>query len=388
MDILVLVPVAALVLVSSVRFSGHRIPAWPCVLVAGGVLALFLCLRAMVPDEQVFIGSEASRRVRAQVRDLQNKPNWWGKDILIVEGSSIATYGIDNREVEVALAARGWDPIVLEFALPAANHFERTFLLEAFFRSLPRADREKIRTARVVLLKEVFDIYDRNPLCLFEKEEYQERGKVYMNPSNALQAWKAYASSLPEKMPLLERASRLFQYGTLIGERLLMNRFGGGAFSNMRPDVRKKRTPAFHTLTGSKPYFHYDRTIKEIGEASGTERAEPCSSLPPGWLACFRHEKQVLGDDVDAVAFFAMPALESHRVFYQREFSRSLPEGTIMIGPPSSDQLQPFLRKDYWFDGVHPTKVGAAEFSRWFAGELFLRRARLQDVGWGEFKGL
>ena len=123
MDILVLVPVAALVLVSSVRFSGHRIPAWPCVLVAGGVLALFLCLRAMVPDEQVFIGSEASRRVRAQVRDLQNKPNWWGKDILIVEGSSIATYGIDNREVEVALAARGWDPIVLEFALPAANHF-------------------------------------------------------------------------------------------------------------------------------------------------------------------------------------------------------------------------------------------------------------------------
>ena len=342
----------------------------------------------MVPDEQVFIGSEAARRIRAQVRDLQKKPNWWEKDILIIEGSSIATFGIDNREVEAALAARGWDLVVLEFALPAANHFERTFLLEAFFRSLPSADREKIRRARVVLLKEVFDIYDRNPLCLFEKEEYQERGKVYMNPANALKSWTSYASSLPEKMPLLERASGLCQYGILIGERLLMNRFGAGALSDMRPDVRKKRTPAFHTLTGSKPRFHYDRTIKELGDDSGTKRPESWSRFPPGWLACFRHEKQVLGDDVDGVAFFAMPALESQRVFYQREFSRSLPEVTVMIGPPSSDQLQPFLRKEYWFDGVHPTKVGAAEFSRWFAGELLLRRAHLQDVGWGEFQGL
>ena len=388
MDILVLIPVAALVLVSSVRFSGNRIPVWPCALAASGVLALFLCLRGIIPDEQVFIGSEAARRIRAQVRDLQKKPNWWEKDILIVEGSSIATYGIDNREVEAALAARGWDPVVLEFALPAANHFERTFLLEAFFRSLSRADREKIRKARVVLLKEVFDIYDRNPLCLFEKEEYQERGKVYMNPSNALQAWRAYASSLPEKTPLLERASGLFQYGTLIGERLLMNRFGAGAFSDMRPDVRKKRSPAFHTLTGAKPYFHYDRMLKEIGDASGTERLETWIAQPPGWLACFRHEKLILGEDIDAVAFFAMPALESYRVCYQREFSRALPEGTVMIGPPSPDQLQPFLRKEYWFDGVHPTKEGAAEFSRWFAGELLLKRAHLQDVGWGEFKGL
>ena len=388
MDFLVLVPVAALVLLSSVRFSGHRIPAWPCALVAGGVLALFLCLRAMVPDEQVFIGSDAARRIRAQVRDLQKKPNWWEKDILIIEGSSIATFGIDNREVEAALAARGWDPVVLEFALPAANHFERTFLLEAFFRSLPRADREKIRKARVVQLKEVFDIYDRNPLCLFEKEEYQERGKVYMNPSNALQAWRAYASSLPDGMPLWERVSGLFKYGNLIGERLLMNRFGAGALSDMRLDIRKKRSQAFHTLTGSKPGFHYDKAIKEIGDSSGAERPEPWSSLPPGWLACFRHEKQVLSDDVDAVAFFAMPALESHRVIYQREFSRSFPEGTVMIGPPSSDQLQQFLRKDYWFDGVHPTKVGATEFSRWLAGELLLRRVRLRDAGWVEFQGL
>lgn len=290
--------------------------------------------------------------------------------------------------MEAVLAARGWDPVILEFALPGANHFERTFLLEAFFRSLPRADREKIRKARVILLKEVFDIYDHNPLCLFEKEEYQDRAKVYMNPSNALQAWSAYASSLPENTPLLERASGLFQYGTLIGERFLMNRFGAGAFSDMRPDIWKKRTQSFHTLTGTKPRFHYDRTIQEMGDSSGTERAEPWISLPPGWLACFRHEKQVLGDDVDAVAFFAMPALESHRVLYQREFSRSLPEGTVMIGPPSSDQLQPFLKKEYWFDGVHPTKEGAAEFSRWFAGELLLKRARLRDLGWGEFKGL
>ncbi|MFZ4778378.1 MAG: hypothetical protein ACOYM3_23660 [Terrimicrobiaceae bacterium] len=388
MDTLVLVPVAALVLVSSVRFSGHRIPAWPCVLAAGGVLALFLCLRAMVPDEQVFIGSDAARRVRAQVRDLQKKPNWWEKDVLIVEGSSIATYGIDNREVEAALAARGWDPVVLEFALPAANHFERTFLIEAFFRSLPRADRDKIRAARVVLLKEVFDLYDRNPLCLFDKEEYQERAKVYMNPSNALQSWKAYAASLPQSMPFGERASDLFLSGVLIGERLLMNRFGAGALSDMKPVSWKKRTQAFHALSGTTPGFSYDAAVNSINDTSDLESTLPWTGFPPGWLACFRHEKQTLGDDVDAVAFFAMPALEPKRLSYQMGFSKGLPDGATMIGPPTSSQLQPFLKKGYWFDRAHPTGPGATEFSRWLAGELLLRRSRLQVGGWGEFQGL
>jgi hypothetical protein len=319
---------------------------------------------------------------------LQKKPDWWGKDILIVEGSSVAAYGIDNREVEAALAARGWDPVVLEFALPAANHFERTFLVEAFFRNLPRADRDKIRAARVILLKEVFDLYDRNPLCLFDKEEYQERAKVYMNPSNAIQSWKAYAASLPQGMPLVERASDLFRSGILIGERLLMNRFGAGALSDMRPVSWKKRSQAFHALSGTTPGFSYEAAANSMDDTSDRERAMPWSGFPPGWLACFRHEKQVLGDDVDAVAFFAMPALEPHRVLYQQGFSKALPDGTTMIGPPTSSQLQPFLRKDYWFDRAHPTGPGAAEFSRWFAGELLLRRSLMQDGGWGNFQGL
>lgn len=388
MDLLVLVPVVALVLVSSVRFSGHRIPTWPCALATGGVLVLFLSLRALVPDEQAFIGSDAARRVRAQVRDLQKKPNWWEKDILIVEGSSVAAYGIDNREVEAALAARGWDPVVLQLALPAANHFERTFLLEAFFRSLPRADRDKIRAARVVLLKEVFDLYDRNPLCLFDKEEYQERAKVYMNPKNAMQSWSAYAASLPQEMPFVERASGLFSTGILIAERLLMNRFGAGALSDMRPVSWKKRTRAFHALSGTTPGFSYDAAVNSLNDTSDPESAWPWSGFPPGWLACLRHEKQALGDDVDAVAFFAMPVLERKRLSYQKVFSKELPNGTVMIGPPTSSQLHPFLTKDYWFDRAHPTGPGATEFSRWLAGELLLGRSRLQVAGWGEFQGL
>ena len=388
MDILVLIPVAALVLVSSVKYSGNRIPVWPCILAVAGVLALFLCLRANIPDEQVFINSDAARKVRAQVRDLQKKPKWWEKDILIIEGSSITAFGIDNREVEAALAAQGWDPVVLQLSISGANHFERTFMIGAFFRNLSPADRNQIRNARVVLLKEVFDTYDNNPLSLFDKDEYQERAKVYMNPSNALQVLRAFAASLPEEIPLLERVSSLSHYGRLIGERLLMNRFCAGALSDMNPDVWKKRTQAFHALSGTKPGFDYDTMVKSSARIPGTEQSLPWSSLPPGWLACFHYEKLILGGDIDAVAFFAMPTLEPQRAVYQRRFSRSLPEGAIMIGPPSSDQLQPFLQKEYWFDGVHPTGLGAAKFSRWFAGELLLRRARLRDAGWGGFKDL
>ena len=383
MDTLILIPVAVLVLLSSVRFSGHRIPVRSCVAVAVAVPVLFLCVRGFIPDERLFVNSDAARRIRAQVRDLQKKPKWWEKEILIIEGSSICMFGVNNKEVEAAFAADGWDPLVLGFADSAANHFERTFLIEGFLRSLSHADRQKLRHTRVVLFKEVFDVYDINPLSLFSKEEYQERGKVYMNPYNALQAWSAYVASLPGEMPFWERAANLFQYGTLIGRRLVMNRFGAGAFSDMRPSIWKKRTQAFHALSGTKPRFDYDAIVKSL--ACGSVPPGPLEHFPPGWLACLDHEKKILGGDIDAVAFFALPALEAHRVDYQRRFSSSLPPGTMMIGPPSAQELQPFLKKEFWFDGVHPTGSGATVFSRWLAGELIRRRSQLAEIGWGDF---
>ena len=93
-------------------------------------------------------------------------------------------------------------------------------------------------------------------------------------------------------------------------------------------------------------------------------RLEPMDCCRVGWqgVTFFMRGRN---PGVDEEVFFAMPSLESHRRDYQLGFKRSF-EG-LMVGPPSREDLELFLNKDYWFHGVHPTGAGALLFTKWLA---------------------
>ena len=232
MDALVLIAVGALVLVASLRFDSTVGRGWRCAGAVGAVICLFLGIRAILPDETVFFASEVARRVRGQVAEFQ-KSN--ARDFVVVEGSSVAAHGCDPKILREEMAKRGVDVGVLQFSAQGANHFERAFFMEAFWRRLAPGERERLESGRVVVLREVFDAYDRDPLYLFAKDSYTERAKVYMSPEYAWAAWRAFLAGMPNGISEMEKWRRGLEMGGIVLDRLLLNRFAAGALSgNLR----------------------------------------------------------------------------------------------------------------------------------------------------------
>lgn len=360
MDALVLIPVGALVLLGALRFDGVGAKGWRCAGAVCLVFCTFFWLRSLVPDETIFFASEVSRRVRGQLMEFRQSD---AKNWVVVEGSSVAAYGCDPKVLKQEMAARGVDAGVLQFSAQGANHFERAFLMEAFCRRLARGERERFESGRVVVLREVFDAYDRDPLYLFAKESYTERAKVYMSPEYAWAAWQAFLAAMPNGIPETEKWKRSVEMGGIVLDRLLLNRFAAGALSGMDWRARKRRTGAFFSLQGVKEKFDFDvaatASVQWKDDLVGTDR------LPQGWLVGRAFFQARTKSWVDEEAFFAMPSLEENRRKYQLGFKGSM-EG-LMVGPPSREEMQPFLKRDYWFDGVHPTGAGARLFSIWLA---------------------
>lgn len=373
-----LIPVGALVVLASLRFEGAVGRGWVCGLAVGVVVVFFLGVRWFVPDEVMFFGSEVSRRVRGQVEEFRKSG---ARDFLVVEGSSVAGHGCDPGVLEGELMRGGEDGVgVLQFSAQGANHFERMFMLEAFWRRLDDVERRRLREGRVVLLREVFDAYDREPLYLFGKESYRERAKVYMSPGYGWAAWGAFVAGMPEGLTVRERWGRGAGMAGTIVERVLMNRFGAGALSGMDRRERKRRTGAFFPLEGVKGKFDYDGAV--AGMADWSEGGGDMV-VPEGWLRVREIVKGRMGEWVDGEVFFAMPCLEGHRWRYQVGFGRLA--GVEVLGPPGRDGMGEFLDRSYWFDGVHPTGGGAGSFSRWLAKRV-LDSGGIDGLGRGKKK--
>lgn len=363
MDALVLIPIGALVLVASLRFERAAGRGGLCGLAVGVVVFLFLGVRSMVPDEAVFFASEVSRRVRGQIEEFRRAES---RDFFVVEGSSVAAHGCDPAVLRKDLARRGVETGVLQFSAQGANHFERAFFLEAFWRGLSGEEREQLREGHVVLLREVFDAYDRDPLYLFLKESYTERAKVYMSPEYAWVAWQAFLAGTPEGMPRAERWGRELKMAGGIVARVLLNRFGAGALSGMDWRARKRRVGAFFALEGEKRNFDYAAAV--AGKVDWKEDWMGEMELPRGWIVGRTFLQKRVDGWVDGEVFFAMPCVEGHRRDYQLAFKKAL--AGKMVGPPTQKEMEELLEKGFWFDGVHPTGAGAKMFSSWLMRSL------------------
>ena len=358
MDALVLIPVGALLVAASLRFEKAAGRGLLCGMAVMVVFGLFLGVRALLPDETVFFASEVSRRVRAQIQEFRKSGS---RDYLVLEGSSVTAHGCDPKVVRQELAASGLDVGVLQFSAQGANHFERTFLMDAFWRGLTSEERGRLESGRVVMAREVFDSYDREPLYLFQKDSYTERAKVYMSPEYAWAAWDAHWNSLPIELSATNKAFVSLGCFEKILERLLMNRFGAGALSGMDFRAFKKKTGAFFGMEGSKPSFDYQSAEKDFRKLQKKQSDE--FSIPRGWFFCNEFKTRKTKAWVDKQISFAMPALEINRYTYQNNFQRISKE--ITIGPPAPAEMEKFFGSENWFDGVHPTKDGAVDFSKW-----------------------
>lgn len=216
--------------------------------------------------------------------------------------------------------------------------------------------RQELKQAPALLLSEVFDSYDEDPLYLFKKEAYSHRAIAWSNRSIIIAAWITCK-----------------KYTWILYEHMMLNRFAVGVFSSMQLPVYGKKAGMYSALTGVKKTFCFSNTEKTFEESTAHYTTEQQSSLMlpyPGWASYYQELQQRLGNTISITGFYALPTLEAQRRAYQLAFASKRPEGTVMVGPPSLLCMQNLSSENLWFDGVHPQKEGAVLFTQWIADEI------------------
>ncbi|MFI0347716.1 MAG: hypothetical protein ACH346_02925 [Chthoniobacterales bacterium] len=351
---LVLIPILAMLGLKFIIPGERKLSAKALCSMIVLVLLGFIGMRSMIPEDWIYPEADAVTRVCAQIEHLLSTKNWQRKPILILEGTSATAYGVNGRMLEKLLAAQGVDVTVLQFSLVGANHFERLWMLNLFFQKMGTEHREEMKHAPTILLSEVFDAYDKEPLYLFQKEAYSHRAITWASPTIVIAAWKAAK-----------------KYSWTLFEHLLFNRFAVGIFASMQPPSYTKKTEGFFPLVGTKKTFCYATTSKTFEEVTSNYTAEP-SPEPTVYDTPFYEKKlqQEFGNVISLFGFYALPTLEMQRRAYQVAFAKSLPITTIMLGPASLIVMKNLNCEKNWFDGVHPQREGAILFTQWLAQEI------------------
>jgi hypothetical protein len=371
--ILVLIPILAMLAL------GLIVPGKTPLKLKSFLITLLLCfsallgLRFLISSKWFYPEADAITHVRGQVDHLLHTPGWQKKPVLILEGSSATEFGINPELLEKKLAEKGIEVTVLKFSLPGANHFERLFMMQVFLQELGKIPHDALKQAPAILLSEVFDAYDQNPIYLFFKEANTQRSMVWLEPHNALMAWKSLKASLQENKNLT----------WIMLEHLLLNRFAVGIFSTLEPLSYQKKVSQFCPLQKTKGTFDYTKT-KEAFEKSMTAspNAEKITIPLPGWMIYYRELYEQMGTMIHSLVFYALPVLEVQRREYQTAFAAALPPHTMMLGPASLKFMKTLLQENYWFDGVHPTAAGAPLFTEWLAEEIASHWSEIRATRW------
>lgn len=364
----VIVPVAALVLLSLVAWgrTGPKLSGFSATIFCA--FAALATARSLLPDEFFWPNSPVAQRARWAVRHLEKNPGWETRPVFILLGSSATNFGIDHELLEKLLAERGTPATVLSFAMLGQTHLERRYALETFLRLLGADGRAKLASADVVLLNEVFDVYDRNPLYRLEKEAFTERFINFLNPANAWRGWTAYEAQLSAE-PQLPR----WPAAALLAHHALLNQFAAGSFSDMKwPGEKKRIDRTFLALDQPKTGFDFAQTAAHWKtRASRADRIANRSLPYEQWSRSMQDIFEVMQPYADEIAFFALPVLEPERAEYAEDFALAVddPQSPV-LALPTKEETENLLDEKLWYDGVHPTGPGARKFTEWFAGRL------------------
>ena len=161
-------------------------PAHAKMLVAGLVVLLVWMVGAhfWLPLPLAFLNTTSAQVTAFCVEHLHQSRPLPGEYILIIEGSSVTTRGVDGGALERSLRTAGIPVTVIQLSLSGANHLERLQLLQNFADSLSSSDWKRLRKARLILGHEVQALYDRDPLLNYGNNPFTPTTLAYSNPDN------------------------------------------------------------------------------------------------------------------------------------------------------------------------------------------------------------
>src|SRR6267378_477807 len=161
-------------------------PARAKMLVTGLVVLLVWMVGAdfWLPLPLAFLNTTSAQVTAFCVEHLHQSRPVPGEYILIIEGSSVTTRGVDGAALERSLRRAGIPVTVIQLSLSGANHLERLQLLQNFADSLSSSDWKRLRESRLILGHEVQALYDRDPLLNYGNNPFTPTTLAYSNPDN------------------------------------------------------------------------------------------------------------------------------------------------------------------------------------------------------------
>ncbi|MBX9577046.1 MAG: hypothetical protein K2W97_01050 [Chthoniobacterales bacterium] len=370
---LVLIPIIAML---SLEFivSGKRKPSAKTLLSMMGCGILFLiALRLVLPTAWIYPEGEATMRVRAQVTHLLSVKDWQKKPVLIVEGSSTTSYGINGRALEQILNDHGVPVTVLQFSMLGASHFERLFMLQLFFQELGKQHQQELRQAPTILLSEVLESYDQEPLFTFRHRGYTNRSIEFLSPWNAYLTWKTSCKKNTDDAFLRK-----------IVKASYLNVFLGGIFSSFQPLNYRKQAESFCPKSEVSKTFNYTKKATDLKNFLRHPPATSAVEIPSeGWSLYYQELYQEYSDTIHSLVFFPIPTLQPSEIIYQTAFSQHLPPSTMMLGPLFRDRMtDQLLQEKNWSDELHLHKTGTSVFTQWLADQIIEHWSQILATPW------
>lgn len=312
-------------------------------------------------------------RVRAQVAHLLSVKDWQKKPVLIIEGSSTTAYGVNGRALERELTEHGRPVTVLQFSMLGASHFERLFMLQLFFQELGKQHLQELRQAPTILLSEVLESYDQEPLFTFRHRGYTNRSIEFLSPWNAYLTWKtSYKKNTDDAfLRKIVKASSL-------------NSFLGGIFSSFQPLNYRKQAESFCPVSEASKTFDYTKKAADLKNALKNPPATNLVNIPSeGWSVYYQELYQECSDTIHSLIFFPMPTLQPSEIIYQIAFSQHFPPSTIMLEPLFRDCMtDQLLQEKNWSDELHLKKEGASIFTQWLADQIIEHWSQILATPW------
>lgn len=346
-----------LVAVSLVR-PGLRAKLW--VFVAAMVLAPLLLTQAasavLERPGGIFPESLNEQLLRSVTPVLASVADDPGRVVIVIEGASWSSRGIDGARLEMRLREQGIDADVVQVTLPAANHFERDYLLRTLSQSLESDQLDRLSDTKLMLLREISQDYLENPIAQVERNLYTDRVYAYAAPGRAWRMSRA-ARAANQLEPTL---------ALQIGQHAAFNWLRIGEVSRLETPYADATRAGYWPLDTTEDDMH-TRGISDILEFLDTT---PVPSFdPPAAIDVLER----VGDDgyglpIDATVFYEMPNLSVRRSEYARWFASQSSSPTLAI--EDTELYRRLDDVDLWYDTGHLRREGAEIFTDWLALQL------------------
>ena len=337
------------------------------------ILLWMIGVRFWFPLSLAYANTNSAQVAAFCIEHLHETQSVPGEYILILEGSSVTTRGVDGAALERSLRAAGVPATVIQLSMSGANHLERLQLLQNFARLLSAKDWRRLGESRLILGHEVQALYDRDPLLNYGNNPFTATTLAYSNPDN-LPILINWISNRYDWRDLWKRRSDLL----LVPTQFIYNALRISYFQLRETGPTVAPTAGFQPAV-QRPDFHPVGLLPIDFPPGGNLSGRSSYQRVTRWNTVRNAEfRSVFKGSVRSELFFSLPGWLPYEFHYDNWWSNAHPHQLFFNG--NRPQIRAKLREsELWNDPGHLAKSGATIYTEELAE--FLKEHWLAQPG-------